>query len=129
MNPATTSWRLWAATSKQLARRIILIGVNRLELLLLEVQEGGNSLLRAIGLMIGICVCSCMSLLTLTALVIVSLWHLSPVGALLGVTGLYLGAALLLGRQLKVRVSQSQVLPESRDQLRKDREQLKELLK
>lgn len=129
MNPATTSLRLWAATSKHLVRRLLLIATNRLELLLLEVQEGGNSFLRAIGIMIGICVCIFMTVVTLTTLLIVLLWPFSHWGSLLVVSMLYIGVALWLGRKLGKMVSRLQVLPESRDQLRRDREQWRQILK
>ena len=50
MEPSTVNLEQLAATSKHFARRLLTIGENRLELLMVEVQEERVRLLRAIVL-------------------------------------------------------------------------------
>ncbi|MDB6110674.1 MAG: hypothetical protein JWR69_2424, partial [Pedosphaera sp.] len=56
METAADSPEPLAASSKRFARRLMTIGENRLELLLVEVQEERERLLRAILLALGVAV-------------------------------------------------------------------------
>src|SRR5450756_2455156 len=54
METATVSFKQLATTSKHFARRLLTIGENRLELLMVEVQEERERLLHAILLALGV---------------------------------------------------------------------------
>jgi uncharacterized membrane protein YqjE len=115
-----------ATTAKDLARGLLLMGENRLELLTVEAQEERERLLHALLLAFGIAGCGLLAGLTLTAALVVALWAWSPVVVLLILTGLYGGAALLLCRQLTERLRDWQTLSATLEQLRKDRVGLEE---
>jgi uncharacterized membrane protein YqjE len=108
-------------TWKGFARRLLAVGENRLELLTLEVQEGREHLLVAFLLAGGVAAFGLLACMTLTAVIVVSLWAWSPVAVFLILTGVYGGAAAYFCRQLIVRLRNWQTLPATLDQLRKDR--------
>jgi uncharacterized membrane protein YqjE len=121
MEPATDNSEPIATSSRRLARRLLTIGENRIELLLVEVQEERERLLHACLLGLGVAALSMLAALTLTAAIVVWLWAFSPVIVLLALTGLYGGAGVWLGQRLAGRLSDWQTLSASHDQLRKDR--------
>jgi uncharacterized membrane protein YqjE len=108
-------------TSKRLARRLLTIGENRLELLMVEVQEERQRLLRAILLALSVGTFGLLAGLTLTGAIVVLVWELSRLAALLALTGLYGAAAVCLYRRLRRLLRDWQNLPATLDQLRKDR--------
>jgi uncharacterized membrane protein YqjE len=118
----------FGANSKQLFRRVLAIGENRLDLLLVELEEERNQLLRALGLLIGVAVLSFLAGVALTLMIVVSLWNVSPIGALTGLACLYAGAAFFLYRRLLLLQRAWKILPATFDQLRKDRECLEKNL-
>jgi len=107
--------------SKLLARRLLTIGENRIELLMVEVQEEREHLLHAILLALGVAVFSLLAGMVLTGAIVVLLWELSRVAALLVLTGLYGATAVWLYRRLTLLLRDWQNLPATLDQLRKDR--------
>jgi uncharacterized membrane protein YqjE len=113
-----------ATASKQIARRLLVIGANRLQLLTVEVQEERERLLRSILLALGAAV----FVLTLTAAIVVLFWPFSPLAALLTLTGLYGAAAVCLYWRLTGLLRNWRTLPASRDQLQKDRACLERFL-
>jgi uncharacterized membrane protein YqjE len=117
-----------AAASKQIARRLLIIGENRLQLLTVEVQEERERLLRALLLALGAAVFGLLAVLTLTAAVVVLLWPYSPLGVLFGLTLLYGAAGVCLYWRLTGLLRNWQTLPASLDQLRKDRACLEGIL-
>ena len=128
METATGSVKQLAATSRHLARRLLTIGENRLELLRVEVQEERERLLRAFHLALGVAAFGLLAGLALTAAVVVLLWAWSPVGVLLTLTGLYGTAGVCLCRRLTGLLRDWQTLSASLDQLRKDRACLENIL-
>jgi uncharacterized membrane protein YqjE len=118
-SPDSSGWL--AETSKRLARRLLTIGENRFELLMVEVQEERERLLRAILLALGMAACGLLAGGALTGAVVVGLWGVSPVAALLVFAGLYGVAAICLHRRLKALLRDWRNLPATLDQLRKDR--------
>jgi uncharacterized membrane protein YqjE len=108
-------------TSKRFARRLLTVGENRFELLMVELQEERERLLRAILLALGLAACGLLATATLTAAIVVLLWELSRVAALLGLTGLYATTAICLYRRLMRLLRDWQNLPATLEQLRKDR--------
>ena len=108
-------------TLKRFARRLLIIGENRFELLMVEVQEERERLLHAILLALGVAAFGLLAGVALTGAIVVLLWELSRVAALLVLTGLYEATAVCLYRRLTWLLRDWQNLPATLDQLRKDR--------
>jgi uncharacterized membrane protein YqjE len=121
MEPATIGVGQLVETSKRFARRLFTIVENRLELLMVEVQEERERLLHAILLALGVAAFGLLAGITLTAAIVVLLWPHSPVAVLLTLTGLYGVAAVWLFRRLTGILRDWQNLPATLDQLKKDR--------
>ena len=117
-----------APPAKRLARRLLTIGENRLELLAVEVQEERERLLHAFLLALGVAAFGLLAGLALTAAIVVGLWAWSPVAVLLALSGLYGAAGVGLGRRLNRRLRDWQTLAATLEQLRKDRACLAHLL-
>ena len=128
MEPAHASLGQLVDASKQFARRLFTIGENRLELLIVEVQEERDRLLHAILLSLGVAAFGFLALLALNAALVILLWDHSPVAVLLVLTGVYTGLAVLLYRRLTRLLREWQMLSATLDQLRKDHECLKKNL-
>ena len=108
-------------TSERFARRLLIIGENRFELLMVEVQEERERLLRAILLALGVAAFGLLAAIALTATIAVLLWQYSPFAVLLTLTSLYGTTAVCLYRRLTRLLRDWQNLPATLDQLRKDR--------
>ncbi len=128
METSTVSLGQLATTSKTLARRLLTIAENRLELLTVEVQEERERLLRAFLLALGVATFGFLAGLTLTAAIAVLLWAYSPLAVLLTLTGFYAASGIYLYRRLIGVMRNWQTLAASLDQLRKDRECLEKVL-
>lgn len=128
MENSTDSLGTLAATSKHVVRRLLNIGENRLELLMVEVQEERVRLLRAILLALGAAAFGLLAGVALTGVVVVLFWNISPVAVLLALTGAHGVAGVMLHRRLTLLLRDWQNLPASLDQLRKDRACLEEVL-
>ncbi len=128
METSTVSIAEFAATSRSFARRLLITGENRLELLAVEMQEGRERLLRAILLALGVAAFGLLASIALTAAIVVWLWAWSPVAVLLILTGLYAAAGIGLYLRLTGLLRNWQTLSASLDQLRKDRACLERIL-
>ena len=128
MDPATDSFKTLSAASKRFARRLLTIGENRFELLMVEVQEERERLLRVILLALGVAAFGLLAGLTLTAVLVVLLWPYSPVTVLLTLTGLYGAVAVWLHRRLTGILHRWENLPATLEQLKKDRACLETIL-
>ena len=128
METVSDSLRQVAATSKQIARRLLTIGENRLELLTVEVQEERERLLRAFLLALGVAAFGMLAGITLTVAIVVLFWAWSPMGVLLALTGLYGATGVYLCRRLISLLRDWQTFSASLDQLRKDRACLEKIL-
>ena len=128
METASVRFKQLGATSKHIARRLLTIGENRLELLTLEVQEERERLLHAFLLALGVVAFGLLAGIALTGVVVVLFWDYSPVAALLTLTGLYGVAAVVLYRRLTGWLRDWQTLSATLDQLRKDRAGLERTL-
>jgi len=115
-------------TSKRLARRLLTIGENRLELLTVELQEEREHFLRAIMLSLGVAIFCLLTGITFTAMVVVIAWPYAPITVLVSVTGLYGVTAYCLYRRLVGTTRGWQNLPATLDQLQKDRACLEKIL-
>ena len=128
MDPADDKFGQFGASSKHFARRLLTIGENRLELLMVEVEEERERLLHAILLALGAAVFGLLAGITLTAAIVVLLWSWSPVVVLLTLTGLYAAAGVCLYLRLTGLLRDWQTLTATLDQLRKDRACLEKTL-
>jgi uncharacterized membrane protein YqjE len=126
MEPAAVNLGQLADSSKAFARRLFTIGENRLELLMVEVQEERARLLHAILLALGVAAFGFLAILALNIALVVLFWNHSPVAVLLGLTGLYAAAAGGLFWRLSSLLRDWKVLAATLQQLRKDRECLEE---
>ena len=109
----------FAAASKHFARRLLTIGENRLELLMLEMQEQRERFLRGILLALGVATLGLLAAVTLTA-ALVLLLPVSPAILLLLMAALYGGTAALFYKRLLVLIRDWENFPATLDQLRKD---------
>jgi uncharacterized membrane protein YqjE len=121
MQPAAISSTQRAGPPKRFVRQLFTMGENRLELLLVEVQEERERLLRAILLALGVAVFGFLTGAALTVALVVLLWPLSPVAVLLTLTALYGATSVFLYRRFAVLRRNWKTLPATLDQLRKDR--------
>lgn len=120
MEPAAANPGPFVAASKHFARRLLTIGENRLELLMLEMQEARERLLRAILLALGVATLGLLAAITLTGALVILFSDVSPAVVLLVMTALYGGTAALLYRRLTVLIRDWENFPATLDQLRKD---------
>ena len=127
MEATTASVRQLAATSKQMARRLLTLGENRLELLAVEIQEERERLMRAFLLALAVAVFGLLAALTLTAAIVLCFPN-SPVAALLTLTVIYATTAIILYRRVLGLLRDWQSFAATLDQFRKDRECLEDLL-
>ena len=121
MQPTAINFGRWAESPKRFARQLLTIGENRLELLMVEVQEERERLLRAILLALGVAVFGFLAGAALTVALVVMLWSLSPILVLLALTALYSMTAFFLYRHFTKLQRGWETLPATLDQLRKDR--------
>jgi len=128
MEPGSANPGQLVDTSKRFARRLLAIGENRFELLMVEVQEERERLLRAILLALGVATFGLLTGVVLTGTIVVAFWELSRMAALLVLTTLYGAAAFSFYLRLTRLLRDWQNLPATRDQLRKDRQCLEEQL-
>lgn len=109
------------ASSRQLAKRLFIIGENRVELLIVEMQEARGRLLYAAMLVMAVGVLMLMVMLSLSAALVIGLWSYSPVGVLTILMLLYGTLAFLLyGRLIQV-LRHGRLFSDTIDQLRRDR--------
>jgi uncharacterized membrane protein YqjE len=128
MEESTVSFNQVAASSKDLARRLLTIGENRLELLTVEVQEERERLLHALLLALGVAAFGLLAGMTLTAAIVLLLWTYSHAAVLLALTVLYGAAGVCLCRQLSRLLRDWETLSDTLDQLQKDRACLEKVL-
>lgn len=128
MEPGSANPGQLVDTWKRFARRLLAIGENRFELLMVEVQEERERLLRAILLALGVATFGLLTGVVFTGTIVVLLWAVSPTAALLMLTSLYGVAAFSFYLRLMRLIRDWQNLPATRDQLRKDRQCLEKQL-
>jgi uncharacterized membrane protein YqjE len=121
MEPAATNGKQLVATSQRFAQRLFTSAENRLELLIVEIQEERQHLLRFLLLALSAAVFGILAGVALSLLIVVSLWELSPAAALLALTSFYSATAVFLYRRLTALRRDWRPLAATLDQLRKDR--------
>jgi uncharacterized membrane protein YqjE len=128
METQTGNFSQVADLAKRLGRRLLATGENRLELLVVEMQEARERLLQAIIVALAVAVFGLLAGIALTLAVVVLLWEHSPAVALLVMAGSYGLTAGILFRRFRRLQQDWQALPATMEQLRKDRECLEENL-
>lgn len=109
-----------AAQSKEIARKLLVIGENRIELLKLEMREERELLRRSFLLAFGTATAVLLAGIALTAAIVLWLWASAPVAVLLTLTGLYGTAGVFFYRRLAGLLQDRRSFPATIDQLRKD---------
>jgi len=126
MEPPTLIPTPSAAHARQFLKKLLALGVNRFELLMVELQEEGGRLLQVVALVVGMAILAFLVAITLTGLLVMVLWAWSPAGAFLSVAGLYAGLIFLLYLRLSALIKGKKMLSATLEQLKKDRECLKQ---
>lgn len=114
--------------SKRLAEQALVICENRLELALVELQEERDRLMRALWLSLAAGISALLAAVAVSIAIAVACWNWSPVGAMVIVAGLYGSVACFSYAQLARLRRDWRTLPATLEQLRKDRECLREHL-
>jgi uncharacterized membrane protein YqjE len=127
MAESTAGFTPLASVSKHVARRLLTIGENRLELLQVEVQEESEHLLHAFLLALGTAAFGLLGGMTLTAAIVVFFWPYAP-AVLLCLTLLYGLGGVFLWRRLTGILRNWQTFSASLEQLKKDRACLEKIL-
>lgn len=128
MNQASIPISDLAAASKRIARGAVEMGQNRLELLIVEVQETREHLLRSFFLALGMAVFGLLAGVAFTIGVVILFWDRSPLAAVGVLTIVYGAAAFFLRTQLVKLQREWQTFPSTLDEFRKDSECLASIL-
>jgi len=128
MESTQGSFAQLGAAARRFAQRLATVGENRVELLSVEIQEERERLPHAFLVALGVAVFGLLAGLTFTAAIVVLLWVWSPVAVLLTLTVVYGAAGAWLCRRLTALMQNWETLPDSLDQIRKDRAFLEKLL-
>ena len=110
------------SASKRAAQRSLDMGANRLELLIVELQEERERFLVAVLLIMGVAAVALLAGIAFTLGVMVLLWDHSPVTALAILMAFYAAGAALLYAKLARLQRTCEMFTSTLDQLRKDRE-------
>ncbi|HEY1661516.1 MAG TPA: phage holin family protein [Verrucomicrobiae bacterium] len=111
-----------AETSKRVAQRLLVICENRFHLLMVEVQEERERILRTLLLAIGAMTLGLLAMFTLTAIIVLVFWDRSPLIVLGILTAVYAGASAFLCVRLARLQRDWRMLAGTLEQLKKDRE-------
>jgi uncharacterized membrane protein YqjE len=122
MHEAHPSFAEVAAASKRLAQGVVDAGENRLELLMVEVEEARERLLHAFMLALGVAVFGLLAGIAFTVGIVVMFRDRSPLAALAILAAVYGGSALYFKARLEGLRGDWQTFSATLDQLRKDRE-------
>jgi len=114
--------------TKRVGQTMLAVGSNRLELLLVEIQEERERLFLALFLTFGCVVLGLLAGVAVTFAVAMLFRDHSPVIALLGLAVFYLALGVFLFARLKKLQREWTLLGATRDQVKKDRDSLERLL-
>jgi uncharacterized membrane protein YqjE len=108
------------AASRRLAKRAVDLGVNRVELLLVELEEERERIVQAIVCALVAAVFGLLAGISLTFLIVMMFWNASPLIALGVLTVLYGATALFVTMRLAKLRREWHAFAATLDQLRKD---------
>ena len=120
MEPVLDSFRQLTSNSKDVARRLLTIGANRLELLRIEVQEERGLLLHSLILAFGAAAFGLLAGIALSGLLLFLFYDSAPITVLLALTLFYGAAASVLYRRLRTIMAPRQEFAATFQQLQKD---------
>jgi uncharacterized membrane protein YqjE len=129
MNDTVTPLGEVKTLSKQLAKRALAIGENRLKLLLLEMEEERERLMQALLLALAMATFGLLAGVGLTVLVLLLFWNRSPILAMSVLTAVYAGMAVLFSLRLVQLRRDWEAFSGSLTQIRKDCSCLAEILR
>jgi uncharacterized membrane protein YqjE len=110
--------------TRGIARRILTIGENRLDLLLVEAQEARERLLGLVMLGIGLAVAALLAGMAGSAAIVVAWWATSPALVLSVLAGVYATVAALCAWRMHACLHSWRMMSATIDQLRKDKASL-----
>jgi uncharacterized membrane protein YqjE len=113
-----------ATGPRDVARWLLVIGGNRLELLAAELEEERDHLLHMMMLALGMAVFALLFCIVATGAVVLALWAHGPVVVLAILAVLYLAMVFLIRRLFIVRTQDWRAFAASIDQLRRDRDEI-----
>jgi uncharacterized membrane protein YqjE len=116
------------AASRRLVKRAVDMGVNRAELLLVELQEERERILQALIFALMAAVFGLLAGVAFTVCVVLFFWHTHPLRAAAALTVLYGAAAVVLAMRLAKLRREWNAFSATLDQLRKDSECLAHLI-
>lgn len=116
------------AMSRQLVRRFMVLGENRVELLFVELQEERDRCLQALVLALATAVLFLLGGIVFSAAVVVACWNLGPLAALGILFIFYMAGGILAWWRLSRSLKSWDTLAGTRQQFRKDREQLERFI-
>jgi uncharacterized membrane protein YqjE len=128
MNEGPISLTEIPAASRRLAKRALDLGVNRVELLLVELQEERERLLQALLYALAAAVFGLLAGISLTLWIVLLFWNLSPLIAVAALTVLYGATATFLSVRLARLRRDWQAFSATLEQLRKDSACLNDIL-
>ena len=120
MEPVLDSFRQLTSNSKDVARRLLTIGANRLELLRIEVQEERGLLLHSLILAFGAAAFGLLAGIALSGLLLFLFYDSAPITVLLALTLFYGAAASVFYRRLRTIMAPRQEFAATFQQLQKD---------
>jgi uncharacterized membrane protein YqjE len=129
MNNGETPLTEFKTVSRRLAKRFVDVGENRLQLLLLEVEEERERIIHALLLALGIMAFALLAGVAFTVVVLLVFWDRAPVLAMSVLALSYATIAMLLGLRLAQLRRDWQAFSASLAQIRKDCSCLAEILR
>ncbi len=115
------------SASRRITQRTLDIGVNRVELLMVEVQEERERLLRSFHLALVAAALAVLGGFALTFALAVLFWDHGAVAVLFSIAALCIGATLFLRHRISSLHREDSMFASTLEQLRKDRECLHEI--
>jgi uncharacterized membrane protein YqjE len=129
MNEAAAPLSDIKTVSKRMAQRALDMGENRLQLLLLEVEEERERLLQAMLVALGVAAFGLLAGVALTISVLLLFWNWSPLLAMASLTIIYAAIALCFLMRLTRLRREWEAFSGSLSQLREDCSCLAEILR
>ncbi len=118
--------RLGGSTGRN-SRSLMALGENRLELLILELEDERILLVRSLFLSLGIFTFGLLGMCTLSAAVVIGFWTVHPGIVLAVFAGLYGLLAIAIGLVLRRMIRRAAPFSATLDQLRKDRREIEKI--
>ena len=110
------------SASRRVANRAVDIGANRIELFMVEMQEERERLLRSLYMGLAAGAFAILAGFAFTFGIVLVLWDRGAIGALFGLTAVYVAAAIFLRMRIMKLARDWPMFGGTMEQLRKDRE-------